>query len=145
MEWKAVCCHLCLKDFSVPASFAERVSPPYTCERCESLLSRLQHPHALYLQASSGQELQALHSRLLGLFPPDAISVTEPSNTSPSLTLWYEQISLPLLHLIGSLRVRYSLHDLACDEDMLTFWPDYDAPKGVLADLIHKQDPASSG
>ena len=106
------------------------------------------HRHSLSIDASSLEECNAITAQLAQLVqtdqPTDAtysshhfcFSRSAPDCESYWLCYYYDQISIELLKVLASLRVRYTLHNIVTHEDALRFWPDYPAPQGVLASLL---------
>jgi hypothetical protein len=104
----------------------------------------LQHPHSLSVEVHSLEELNHIASRLLEVATPhtcsyssshSCLSRSSPDGEQYSLCYQYNTVPLELIEVLGTIRVRYTLHDTLEHKDSLRFWPDYQVPKGTLSFL----------
>lgn len=115
------------------------------CTTCTELTQTFGHRHTLSMDLSSLEEVNTLTAQLLKVCVPttctcisshNAFSRCERYETSYWFSCTCEPISLELLKMLASLRMRFTLRDTMTQQEALYFWPCDDAPQGVLMPLL---------
>lgn len=144
MNRQTVRCTFCQSPIQMSEQVMKQAIQPL-CTTCVELTKTFDHRHTLSMDLFSLEDVNALTAELFRVCVPTAYTCTSFHSSFPRSDLYevaywfsctYELISLELLNMLASLRVRFTLRDMVAQQESLHFWPGDAVTQGVLMPFV---------